>query len=358
MDATSIAEKFLIAGKITTIVPWGDGHINRTFRVTTTARDYVLQQINTTVFRDVTALIRNIDLVTGYLTDAGHETLELIPTLDGGLYYEDEAHGCYRMYVFINNTVSYSLVDSAETLESTAEAFGEFQNQLAGFDASLLAETIPLFHHTPNRYVLFDAAVDADRIGRVAGVSEEIGFFEERRAEASVVTDCLADGSIPVRVTHNDTKINNILIDADTGTARAIIDLDTVMPGSLLYDFGDALRTGGAVAAEDEQDVALVGFSLELFEAYCRGFIRALRDSITPRELELLPDSVRLMTLECGLRFLTDYLDGDNYFGIAYPEHNLVRARNQMALVRDLEEKMSRMREIVREVSGEFGLNY
>lgn len=172
------------------------------------------------------------------------------------------------------------------------------------------------------------------------------------------MTDCLADGSIPVRVTHNDTKINNILIDADTGTARAIIDLDTVMPGSLLYDFGDALRTGGAVAAEDEQDVALVGFSLELFEAYCRGFIRALRDSITPRELELLPDSVRLMTLECGLRFLTDYLDGDNYFGIAYPEHNLVRARNQMALVRDLEEKMSRMREIVREVSGEFGLNY
>ncbi|QJC22570.1 phosphotransferase enzyme family protein [Arcanobacterium buesumense] len=341
-DVIDIARQFRISGDITSCDRWGDGHINRTYRVTTDSADYIVQQINTTVFTDVDSLMNNIKLVTEHLVKKGKETLEIIPTLDGALYLK---HGdeFFRMYRYIDNSRSYSLATSPDMVRSVAATFGQFQRDLADFDATMLTETIPFFHHTPTRYQNLLTSIEKDTAGRVADVPDEIAFFMERAAEYSRVTDLMASGEIPSRVTHNDTKINNILLDADTGEARAVIDLDTVMPGSLLYDFGDALRTGAALADEDEKDRSKVGFSLDLYTAYCEGFIPALRETLTPAELDLFAFSAKLMTAECGMRFLTDYLDGDIYFATDYPEHNLVRARNQIALVADIERKYEQM---------------
>ncbi|USR79350.1 phosphotransferase enzyme family protein [Arcanobacterium pinnipediorum] len=348
-EVLDIATQFAISGELESSIPWGDGHINRTYRVKTTSGDYILQHINTTIFKDVASLMNNIKLVTEHLARKGKETLEIIPTRDGKLYYE-HADEFFRMYRYIDNSLSYSLATSSQMVRSVARTFGQFQNDLADFDATLLAETIPFFHHTPTRYQNLLAAVEKDAAGRVADVEAEIAFFTERAEQYSHVTDLLATGEIPSRVTHNDTKINNILLDADSGAARAVIDLDTVMPGSLLYDFGDALRTGAALADEDEKDTAKVGFGLELYTAYCQGFIPVLRETLTPAELDLLAFSVKLMTAECGMRFLTDYIDGDIYFATAYSEHNLVRARNQIALVADIERKYDQMRKIATDV--------
>ncbi|WP_253281609.1 phosphotransferase enzyme family protein [Arcanobacterium phocae] len=353
-EAWSIAQKFGIRGEHVSSTRWGDGHINRTYRVTTSSDDYIVQQINTTVFADVDSLMNNIKLVTEHLGKKGKETLEIIPTLDNKLYLR---HGeeYFRVYRYIGNSRSYSLATSPNMVRSVAAAFGQFQRDLADFDATLLAETIPFFHHTPTRYQNLLTAIEKDTAGRAADVQDEIAFFMERAAEYSRVTDLMASGEIPSRVTHNDTKINNILLDADTGEARAVIDLDTVMPGSLLYDFGDALRTGAALADEDEKDLTKVGFSLDLYTAYCEGFIPALRETLTPAELNLLAFSAKLMTAECGMRFLADYLDGDIYFGTAYPEHNLVRARNQIGIVADIERKYDQMRAIAERVYNEAG---
>lgn len=351
-EIMEIARKFRISGEIESCTRWGDGHINRTYRVTTSDSDYIVQQINTTVFADVDSLMNNIKLVTEHLVKKGKETLEIIPTLDGELYLR---HGdeYFRMYCYIGNSLSYSLATSPDMVRSVAATFGQFQRDLADFDATVLAETIPFFHHTPTRYQNLLASIAKDTAGRAADVQDEIAFFMERADEYSRVTDLMASGEIPSRVTHNDTKINNILLDADTGEARAVIDLDTVMPGSLLYDFGDALRTGAALADEDEKDLTKVGFSLDLYTAYCEGFIPALRETLTPAERDLLAFSAKLMTAECGMRFLADYLDGDVYFATAYPEHNLVRARNQIAIVADIERKYDQMREISERVYNE-----
>ena len=335
-------------GEVTHLEPWGDGHINDTYRVEAGRGVFILQRLNTEIFRDPASLMRNIDLVTRFVAAKGRETLTVIPTVEGELFHDAGAHGAYRLYVFIPHTVSYSVVDDPGVTRAAGAAFGQFQKDLADFDATQLAETIPHFHDTPRRFANLAAAVEADIAGRAESARAEIVDYMRRELDCFVVTDRLSTGKLPYRVTHNDTKINNILFDATTHEARAIIDLDTVMPGSMLYDFGDALRTGAATTDEDDPEPANMGINLELFEAYCRGFVSTLGDAITEKESELLAFSVKLLTLECGMRFLTDYLEGDVYFATKHPTHNLERARTQLALVADIEKKMDEMNAIVR----------
>ncbi|KAB8287286.1 mucin desulfatase [Bifidobacterium ramosum] len=344
-----IAASFQFDGTIDSIEPYGDGHINATYLVVTGTRRYILQRMNTSIFPDTVHLMRNIELVTAFLREHGKETLEIIPTTAGTSYLEDE-RGAWRAYVFIEHTVSYNLVPNADVFRESGAAFGEFQNYLAAFDASQLTETIAHFHDTPHRFEDFKAALAADVKGRAAGCRPEIDFYLAHADEYATITSGLADGTIPLRVTHNDTKLNNILMDETTGKARVIIDLDTIMPGSMLYDFGDSIRFGASTALEDEPDLDKVHFSADLFRAYTEGFVGALRASITPREAALLPTGARMMTLECGMRFLADYLAGDTYFATKYPEHNLVRSRTQIKLVQEMEEQDDVMRAIVADV--------
>lgn len=340
-----IAECFDIEGNITDIVPYGEGHINHTFLVTTVERKYILQAMNSSIFKDTEGLMRNICRVTEYLRARGVETMTVVYTRDGKSYLDGDEK--YRVYEFIENTVTYQIVTDAEVFKSSGAAFGEFQNHLAGFDASLLSETIADFHDTSKRFVAFKAALDADICDRAKSCREEIDFVLSHADKISRVTDGLSDGSIPLRVTHNDTKLNNILMDADTHKARAIVDLDTIMPGSMLYDFGDSIRFGASTAAEDEKDLSKVHFDISLFKAYAEGFCSAVKESVTPAERELFPYSAFLLTFECGMRFLTDYLQGDTYFGIKYPEHNLVRCRTQLKLACEIEESFSEMAKII-----------
>ena len=350
-NALTAAECFTLDGPIESVAPYGDGHINHTFLVVTPKKRYILQRMNTTVFPDTAGLMRNIELVTGALKAQGRETLDLIPTHEGTSWCTVEGEP-WRMYAFIEGTVSYNLVTDAAVFREAGAAFGEFQEFLAGFDASQLTEPIAHFHDTPHRFGDFKAALEADPLGRAAGCHEEIDFYLAHADQYARITDALADGSVPLRVTHNDTKLNNILMDATTGKARAIIDLDTVMPGSMLYDFGDSIRFGASTALEDEQDLNAVHFSTDLFRAYAEGFVGRVRGSITEREAELLPFSANMMTMECGMRFLADYLVGDTYFATRYPEHNLVRTRTQIKLVQEMEQKAGETRAIIDEILG------
>lgn len=343
-DAKKISKRFAVYGEITDARRYGDGHINATYLVTTDKRRYILQRVNTDVFPNLDGLMRNIIAVTSHLKARGAETLGIVPTTDGSPYLADER--C-RMYDFIENTVTLQRAQTPAQLRAAAAAFGEFVRLLSDFDASALTQTIPKFHDTPDRYSKLAAAVAADKRGRLKHCADEAAFVRARKDTLSYITDGLKDG-IPLRVTHNDTKLNNILLDATTGKARAIIDLDTVMPGSLLYDFGDSIRFGASAAREDERDLGRVRFDIDLFSAYADGYLPAVKSTITPREVELLPYSAYLMTLECGMRFLTDYLDGDVYFATAYHEHNLVRCRTQLKLVAEMEKAFPAMRAAVR----------
>lgn len=337
-----ICELFAIEGEIKSIEPYGNGHINRTFLVTTSGtKRYLLQVMNTNIFKDSDGLMNNICYVTEYLRSIGVETIEVIPTKDGAKYYKGE-QAC-RMYLFIEDTVTYQKVTDSKVFQSSGKAFGQFQNYLAKFDASVLVETIPNFHHTPKRFEAFKAALAADVCGRAKDCKEEIDFVLSHADTYSKVVDGLADGSIPLRVTHNDTKLNNILMDEKTNEARAIVDLDTIMPGSMLYDFGDSIRFGASTAEEDEKDLSKVHFDISLYEAYASGFCPEVKDSITEAEINLIPYSAYLLTIECGMRFLTDYLSGDTYFAIKYPEHNIVRARTQIRLAGEMEQQFEPM---------------
>lgn len=342
------AESFCLEGDVLSIEPYGEGHINLTLLVTTTKKRYIMQKMNTRVFADSDALMRNICYVTEHLRARGVETLCVIPTKDGQSFLKEEAN--YRVYAFIENTVTYQTVSNAEVFKKSGAAFGEFQNYLAEFDASKLTETIARFHDTPNRFTQFENALKADVVGRAQTCQEEIAFFLERKDTYSKIVDGLQDGSIPLRVTHNDTKLNNILMDEKTDEARAVIDLDTVMPGSMLFDFGDSIRFGASTAVEDEPNLDKVHFDISLFKAYAEGYCNAVKDSITPREAELLPYGAYLMTAECGMRFLTDYLSGDTYFATKYPEHNLIRCRTQMRLAAEMQAQFEQMSEIIRKI--------
>ena len=342
---SNVVNQFDLIGTVTDIQPYGEGHINVTFLVTTTQKRYILQKMNTKVFPDPVGLMGNICGVTEYLRSRGVETLRVVPTKNGErfLYGED----CYRVYDFIEDTVTYQTVSDANIFRNSGKAFGEFQNQLAGFDASVLTEPIKQFHDTPNRFRNFKAALEKDAFNRAKDCQAEINFILAHKNTYSVVMDGLKDGSIPLRVTHNDTKLNNILMDKTTGNARAIIDLDTIMPGSMLFDFGDSIRFGASTAAEDEKDLSKVHFDISLFKAYAEGYYGAVKESITEREKELLPYGAYLMTVECGMRFLTDYLSGDTYFATKYEGHNLVRCRTQLRLAEEMENSFEEMKKIV-----------
>ena len=332
---------------------YGNGHINETYLVE--PNRYILQKINTDIFTNCDELMQNIANVTDFLRDKitkeggnpNRETLTVINTLDGKKYYRDQDGSCYRMYLFIDNTNTINCNPTAEQLCSAAKAFGKFQKMLNDYPADTLFETIKDFHNTPDRYAKLEKAIEDDIAGRRHLVEKEIEFALSCKDWISTVTDAIADGSIPLRVTHNDTKINNVMFDADSDEAICVIDLDTVMPGSLLYDFGDALRIGAATADEDETDLSKVEFDLEKFEGFAKGFVEEMADSMTKREIELLAFSAKLLTYECGIRFLTDYLNGDTYFKIHRENHNLDRARTQFKLVADMDKKMDAMNAIV-----------
>ncbi len=357
-----LAGQFMLEGEPQECVPFGNGHINDTFRVICRAEgaerkthSYILQKINREVFTDPETLMENVCAVTDWLKtkirenggSVERETLNLIPARDGAMYVTDADGEYWRASLFIDGTVSYDLVENEEDFYQSAVAFGHFQQMLSDFPAETLHETIRRFHDTPDRFRKFEEALENDSCGRADSIRRECQFILERRELAHTLTDRLRDGSLPLRVTHNDTKLNNVMFDLKTGKAICVVDLDTVMPGLSLYDFGDSIRFGASTAAEDERDLSKVSCSLRLFETYVKGYLEGCGGSLTDAEVELLPMGAILMTFECGIRFLTDYLEGDHYFKIHREGHNLDRARTQLKLVADMEEKLPRMQEIV-----------
>ncbi len=332
---------------------YGNGHINDTYLVTMPR--YILQRINTSIFTNPDELMDNIENVTAFLRrkliaaggDADRGTLTVVPAKDGGKYYKVDDNNVFRVYRFIEGTKTIENSKTAEDLYEAGVGFGNFQKLLADFPVDRLYETIRDFHHTPKRIEALREAVREDKAGRAESVKKEIEFALENAGWADSVVKGMEDGRIPVRVTHNDTKINNILFDQESGKAVCVIDLDTVMPGSALYDFGDVLRMGGSSAAEDETDLDKVWFEVSAFEAFARGYLSEMKDALTETEIALLPLSVKLMTYECGIRFLTDYLNGDTYFKIHREHHNLDRARNQFKLVADISAREAVLAEVV-----------
>lgn len=355
-EVIRVASEFRITGKITGVEKIEIGHINTTYHIITDGEDdYVLQRINTGIFKDPYKLTENIFAVTSFLSEKirknggnpKRETLTLIETNKGGYLLEDES-GYYRMYYFIKDATSYNSVIRPVLFYNAAAAFGRFQKLLSDFPAEKLHETIKNFHNTPSRFRDFCTSVERNASGRADLVKEEIEFIKSREAFCSAITDKIADGSIPLRVTHNDTKLNNIMMDNQTDDSVCVIDLDTVMPGSVLYDFGDSIRFGASSAAEDEKDLSKVYMDLSLFEEYTKGFLKEAKDALNETEIEMLPIGAIMMTLECGMRFLADYIDGDKYFALHYEGQNLDRARTQLKLVADMEKKLPEMKKIIK----------
>lgn len=345
-------------GKIISFEPYGNGHINSTYKVCTENKNYVLQRINTYVFKDPAGVMQNIKGVTDHIREKNARiggdlercTLTVIDTDDGKLFYEDADGNVWRMYLFVEDTLALEAARDLNDFKSSAEAFGRFQRLLADYPAHTLCEPIKDFHNTPVRYQNFVKALEANKSGRADSALPEIEFVKAREEFTHVLENAHRDGLLPLRVTHNDTKLNNILFDAASGEAMCIIDLDTVSPGYSVTDFGDSIRFGANTAAEDEKDVSKVSLDLDLFRAYAEGFVRGCDGKLLPEEIKLLPEGAMMMTLECGMRFLTDYIDGDVYFHTKYAEHNLVRCRTQLALVADMERKKEQMDAIIAEL--------
>lgn len=353
----SVCRLFGIDGELVKTKVFTDGHINSTyyaeFICDGETKKYLVQNINVHVFKNQKILMNNVVGVSDFLRervrqsggDPNREALQFLQTKDGEYYFiEDES--CWRIYVFIDNVYTYNLIDSNEFFENAGKSFGKFQCLLNEYPSRSLGETIPDFHNTPKRIEALEEAVKLDKVNRLCEVQKELDFALARKDKAKIALDLLAKGEIPLRVTHNDTKINNILFDEETKEGICIIDLDTIMPGLSLYDFGDAIRSGASTALEDEKDLSKVSVSLSLYESYVKGYLSSCASALTKAEVNHLAYGAWLMTFECGVRFLTDYLDGDNYFRTAYSEHNLVRARNQFAMAADIESKMDKMNEI------------
>lgn len=343
------------------VKPFGEGHINETYAVYMPEQDgqdvprYVLQRINTNVFKNPDQVMDNIFGVTEYLRnvirqdggDLDRETLSYIKTKDGESYFEDDNGQPWRCLHYVPNSVCYQQVERPEQFYQSALSFGHFLKQLGDYPAQSLYETIPQFHDTVKRFRDFDDAQRKDVKNRARYCRPEIDFALKRENDCGVLMQQLGEGLLPLRVTHNDTKLNNILFDADTGKGLCIIDLDTIMPGLAANDFGDSIRFGASTAEEDEKDLEKVHFDINLYEMYVKGYLETAKDVLTPEEIASLPWGARLMTLECGMRFLADFLQGDVYFKTAYPEHNLVRARTQFRLVEEMEEQFDEMNRIL-----------
>ena len=344
----NVLKKYNSIGKAVSTEPYGNGHINDTFLVISeSGKRYILQRINSSVFPHPHEVMANIKAVTEHIRgkakeDISRSTLTVIPTDSGESFHVDENGSYWRLYDFVEGTVSRERAESLEEFEACAEAFGRFQGYLADFPADSLYEAIADFHNTPVRYENLMRAIERDSAGRACEVTREIAFVKERAEFACLFEREREAGRLPLRVTHNDTKLNNILFDANTLLPVCVIDLDTVMPGYSMNDFGDSIRFGANSTPEDETDLSRVTLDMELYRAFERGYIRGCGGSLTPLEIELLPMGARMMTFECGMRFLADYLDGDVYFKISpdRPKHNLERARCQFALLADMEKKL------------------
>jgi len=330
---------------------YGSGHINTTYLVVdSTANQYILQKINQNVFKNPQGLMENISAVTSFSQERVSDrrgALSLVPTKDGANWLVDEAGEYWRMYPFISDSICLQKAESLNDFKESGVAFGSFQRMLSDFPAHTLHETIPGFHDTPKRYARFKEILSADACDRAKDVAKEIEFVLAREKYASTLMGLLAAGDMPLRVTHNDTKLNNVLFDRTTRKALCVIDLDTVMPGLSVNDFGDSVRFGASTAAEDEADLSKVSLSLELFEAYTAGFLSSCGESLTECELLHLRDGAKMMTLECGLRFLADYIEGDVYFNTYRDGQNLDRARTQFKLVEEMEKHWEQMQKII-----------
>lgn len=343
---------FKIDGELVSVTPYGEGHINETFLavydLNGEKKRYILQRINSSLFNPVEKLMENISGVTEFLTekivarggDADRECLSLIKTDADLTFYKSELGEYFRVYKFIERTVCLQKIEKPEHFYNSAVAFGEFMNELSEYDASRIYEILPNFHNTPKRYNDFLTAVENDKCNRAKDCLKEIEFFKSHENLYQTITALLDSGKIPLRVTHNDTKLNNVLLDEISGAPVAVIDLDTIMPGSLLYDFGDSIRFGCNSALEDEPDLSKVYFKEDLYRTYVDGYLSKVGDSITQLEKENLPMGAILMTLECGMRFLADYLNGDVYFKTHREGQNLDRARTQIKLASDMLDKL------------------
>ena len=354
MHIEKAAYAFRLNGTPVSCVVFGHGHINHTLRITTdTGAEYVLQKINKYVFRDPVRLMTNASAVTEYLRqriDDPRNAMHFIPTYQGNFYHRDECGEFWRAYDFIGGFC----LDAPETEEDfyqSALAFGRFQQLLTDFPADSLYETIPEFHNTIDRYRQLKESVKTDACHRVVEVQKELAYALELEELGGTLQRMRESGELPLRVTHNDTKLNNVLLDRATRKSLCVLDLDTVMPGLSAYDFGDSIRFGASTAAEDEPDTDKISLDLHLFEVYTKGYLEAA--DLTEKEIEMLPMGAFVITLETGIRFLKDYIDGDLYFKIAYPQHNLVRARSQLKLAGDMLAKMVDMQNIVQRIAKE-----
>lgn len=357
MDVKELIQRFSIEGEVVSANIFGEGHINETYLIKTTAdggeRKYIFQKINQGLFPDPEKLMNNIRLVTDFNRkkiaerggDPDRESLTLICTKDGFPYLKTE-YGNFRVYKYIDG-IAYQVVEKPEHFYQSAVAFGNFANLLAEFDAKSLYEVLPDFHNTVKRFNDFKKSLEANASGRADDVKEEIEFVLSREKYCNVITSLLESGEMPTKVTHNDTKLNNVMFDKNTGKYLAVIDLDTIMPGSICYDFGDSIRFGCNPCAEDERDLSKVNFDINLFEQYAKGYLSAVGDGATRIERDNLAFSSILMTYECGMRFLADYIDGDKYFRINRENQNLDRARTQFKLIRDMEKLLPEMKAIV-----------
>lgn len=349
-------EAFQRGGNIVSVNQITAGLINATYLIETDKSEkYILQKINTFVFKKPDELMENIVGVTKHITekikeaggDYKRENLNFLPCKSGEYYFRDENDGSWRLYIYVDEALTYNKPKSNDTFRNAGRSFGRFMKLLDGYPAETLHETIKNFHYTPARYENFLKATEADIKGRKALCQDEIQFVVDHKADTHKLTDLIAEGVLPLRVTHNDTKLNNVLFDINTDKGICVIDLDTIMPGLSLYDFGDSIRSGANKAAEDEADLSKVGIDLSLFEVYVDGFLSETAESLNDAEIENLAFGAKLMTFECGMRFLTDYLEGDVYFRTTHPEHNIIRARNQFKLVADMEAHMDEMNAIV-----------
>lgn len=358
---TEVLEAFDFGDPVVGTKRYGCGHINDTFCVHTQPEDFpckcfILQRMSSAAFKHPEQLMENIVGVTEYLGkkiiaaggDRDREAMRVLRPKNGENYYTDSEGGAWRVYPFVEDIYCYQSAETPELFEASARAFGKFQKMLDGYPAETLYETIPNFHNTEDRLAKLKAAIAADKMGRAAECQKEIDFVMEREADCSVALQAQRDGILPLRVTHNDTKLNNVLIDIHTGEGMCVIDLDTTMPGLSINDFGDSIRFGANHSAEDEKDLSKVNFDINLYEVYTRGFLQGADGTLTDAELDYLPWGAKLMTLECGIRFLTDYLEGDTYFHIHYPEQNLDRCRTQFKLVHDMEEQFEAMTEVIK----------
>ena len=348
------ASHFDLGGIPVSIKEITTGNINTTYRLDMgadhTPPRFVLQHINTSAFKDPVSLMENIGLITEHIRKS-YEAEGIVPTRrvlsyvkadNGTLLYTDSDNGAWRAYVYVDDVTAYNAIESTAIFREAGVGFGEFQTRLADFPAELLTETIPGFHNTALRFEAFLASVEKDVAGRASSVADEIEFFCARKELMSSIVKKLGN-EFPLRVTHNDTKLNNVLMDNATGQALCVIDLDTVMPGSALYDYGDAIRYGACTAAEDEPDTSKIGFDMALFESFTEGFVNATAGNLTDTEIKHLPLGVAVITCELAMRFMTDYLNGDVYFKTAYEGHNLVRARAQIKLLQEVEAKLPEM---------------